>query len=63
MGDAIDIIFPREVFETDGQDAWAVVQGERWRVHTERALRPGERVRVLRVDGLTLGVAVEGASP
>ena len=52
-----------EVFETDGQDAWAVLQGERWRVRTERALRLGERVRVLRVDGLTLGVAVEGASP
>jgi membrane-bound serine protease (ClpP class) len=52
-----------EVLEADGQDAWAVLQGERWRVRTERALRPGERVRVLRVDGLTLGVAVEGASP
>jgi membrane-bound serine protease (ClpP class) len=52
-----------EVLETDGQDAWAVLQGERWQVRTERALRPGERVRVLRVDGLTLGVAVEAASP
>lgn len=52
-----------EIVEADGQDAWANVQGERWRVRTERALRPGERVRVLLVDGLTLGVAVEEASP
>ncbi|WP_293501776.1 nodulation protein NfeD [Roseateles sp.] len=52
-----------EVLEVDGRDAWASLQGERWRVRTERALRPGERVRVLLVDGLTLGVAVEEASP
>jgi membrane-bound serine protease (ClpP class) len=52
-----------EVVEADGQDAWALLQGERWRVRTERALRPGERVRVLLVDGLTLGVAVEEPSP
>jgi len=52
-----------EVLEADGQDAWATLQGERWRVRTERALRPGERVRVLLVDGLTLGVAVEETSP
>ncbi|CAM4153753.1 NfeD family protein [Roseateles saccharophilus] len=52
-----------EIIETNGPDAWASVQGERWRVRTERALRPGERVRVLLVDGLTLGVAVEEASP
>jgi hypothetical protein len=32
-------------------------------VHGERALRPGECVRVQRIDDLTLGVAVEGASP
>lgn len=52
-----------EVVEADGQDAWALLQGERWRVRTERALRPGERVRVLLVDGLTLRVAVEEPSP
>ena len=52
-----------EVVEASGQDGWALVQGEHWRVHGERALRPGERVRVQRIDDLTLGVAVEGASP
>ena len=51
-----------EVVEADGQDGWALVQGEHWRVQGEQALRPGERVRVQRVDALTLGVTVEGAS-
>ena len=52
-----------EVVEADGQDGWALLQGEHWRVHGERALRPGDRVRVDRVDVLTLGVVVaEGAS-
>jgi membrane-bound serine protease (ClpP class) len=48
-----------EVMEADGAEGWAQVQGERWRVHGARELRPGERVRVTRVSGLTL--EVEGA--
>ena len=52
-----------EVVEADGQDGWALLQGEHWRVRAERALHPGERVRVDRVDVLTLGVSAEGASP
>jgi len=48
-----------EVVEASGQDGWAQVQGERWRVHGARELRPGERVRITRVSGLTL--EVEGA--
>lgn len=52
-----------EVVEADGQDGWALLQGEHWRVRGQRALRPGERVRVERVDDLTLGVRAEGASP
>jgi membrane-bound serine protease (ClpP class) len=52
-----------EIVEASGQDGWALVQGEHWRVHGERALRPGERVRVQRVDDLTLAVAAEGAPP
>ena len=52
-----------EVVEADGQEGWALLQGEHWRVRAERALRPGERVRVDRVDVLTLGVSAEGASP
>ena len=46
--------------EASGQDGWVVVQGERWRARAERALHPGERVRVQRVDVLTLGVVAEG---
>jgi len=51
-----------EVLEASGQDGWALVQGEHWRVHGERALHPGERVRVQRIDALTLAVVAE-ASP
>lgn len=35
---------------------WAEVRGERWQVHSARSLAPGDRVRILRVDGLTLEV-------
>ena len=52
-----------EVVEADGRHGWALLQGEHWRVQAQRALRPGERVRVERVDVLTLGVAAEGAAP
>jgi len=52
-----------EVVEADGQDGWALLQGEHWRVRGERALHAGQRVRVERVDTLTLGVSAEGASP
>jgi len=51
-----------EILEADGQDGWALVQGERWRVHGDDPLHAGERVRVRRVDTLTLAVAQE-ASP
>ncbi|TCP13101.1 membrane-bound serine protease (ClpP class) [Crenobacter luteus] len=36
---------------------WASVQGERWRVRSERPLPPGTPVRVTGRDGLTLTVA------
>ena len=51
-----------EVVEADGQDGWALLQGEHWRVRAGRALHAGERVRVDRVDVLTLEVSAEGAS-
>jgi membrane-bound serine protease (ClpP class) len=51
-----------EVIEADGRRGWALVQGEHWRVQGKHALQPGERVRVHRVDDLTLEVAAEGAS-
>lgn len=49
------------VTEVAGGEAWAHVAGESWRVRSDSALSPGERVRVLRVQGLTLDVAVLGA--
>ena len=51
-----------EVVEADGLDGWALLQGEHWRVRAGRALHPGERVRVDRVDVLVLEVSAEGAS-
>jgi membrane protein implicated in regulation of membrane protease activity len=44
--------------EGDGPEGWAQVRGEHWRVRGAK-LQRGERVRVTRVDGLTL--EVEGA--
>jgi membrane protein implicated in regulation of membrane protease activity len=41
-----------QIVEVD-RDGWARVAGERWRV---RGGGPGERVRVVAVDGLTLVV-------
>jgi membrane-bound serine protease (ClpP class) len=39
---------------------WAEIAGERWRVTGAASLRTGERVRVTRVDGLTLEVSAAG---
>jgi membrane-bound serine protease (ClpP class) len=47
---------PGEVVEAAGLEGWAEVRGERWRVRGQRALQLGEKVRVVRVDGLTLEV-------
>jgi len=45
-----------EVIEFVGNEGWALVDGERWRVRASETLQPGQRVRVSRVDGLTLEV-------
>jgi membrane-bound serine protease (ClpP class) len=37
-------------------DRYVLVQGELWRARSEDRLAPGQRVRVDRLDGLTLGV-------
>jgi membrane-bound serine protease (ClpP class) len=46
-----------EVIEFGDAEGWASVDGERWHVRAAQALRVGERVRVTRVDGLTLEVS------
>jgi len=48
---------PGEVIEFAGGEGWAHVNGERWRVRAGVALQPGQRVRVTRVDNLTLEVS------
>lgn len=45
-----------ELVETDGHEGWATIQGTSWRVRTSMGLRRGDRVRVLRAEGLTLDV-------
>jgi membrane-bound serine protease (ClpP class) len=59
-----------EVIEFGGGEGWALVDGERWHMRATEALLPGQRVRVTRVDGLTLEVSpaadtvmTQGASP
>ena len=47
-----------EVLEFAGGEGWALVAGERWRVRAAVYLLPGQRVRVTRVDGLTLEVTL-----
>ncbi|MCB1966648.1 MAG: nodulation protein NfeD, partial [Candidatus Accumulibacter sp.] len=45
-----------EIELIDGDMIWAQVRGERWRVRAAGPLRPGQRVRVCGIDGLTLEV-------
>jgi membrane-bound serine protease (ClpP class) len=48
-----------EVIEAAGEEAWARVHGETWRVRSRERLAPGSRVRVTGVDGLVLEVTQE----
>lgn len=44
------------VLEDCATEGWARVHGETWHIRTARPLKRGERVRVVKVDGLTLEV-------
>jgi len=44
------------MFSIDRDGAYARVHGESWRVRSPAALKPGDQIRVWRVDGLTLEV-------
>ncbi len=46
------------VLDLEG-DSYASVQGETWKVHSDRVLRAGERVRVTGIEGLVLQVEPE----
>jgi len=52
-----------EMLECSGQEGWAEVEGERWKVRAAEPLATGERVRVRRVDGLTLEVSTMAEAP
>jgi membrane-bound serine protease (ClpP class) len=45
-----------EVLEVAPGEAWAQVQGERWRVASSDPLAPGQRIKVVALRGLTLEV-------
>lgn len=44
------------VSEFAGGNGWARLKGEHWRIHADQPLLPGDRVRVIAIDGLTLRV-------
>jgi membrane-bound serine protease (ClpP class) len=44
------------ILETSGNETWAEVLGERWKVSSEVPLKPGQRIRVVGLRGLTLDV-------
>jgi len=46
-----------EVIEFKSGHGWAEVEGERWQVRAAQQMHTGQRVRVTRVDGLTLEVS------
>jgi membrane-bound serine protease (ClpP class) len=49
-----------EIIEFGGGEGWASVAGERWRVRAAQPLSADQRVRITRVDGLTLEVSPLG---
>jgi len=42
--------------QTDDGQWWVLVRGERWQARSETPLKPGDRVRVEGLDGLTVDV-------
>jgi membrane-bound serine protease (ClpP class) len=51
-----------EILEVNPGEIWAQVLGERWRVASTQPLAPGQRIRVLGLEGLTLQVQAESSS-
>ncbi|MCZ4306071.1 nodulation protein NfeD [Zoogloeaceae bacterium G21618-S1] len=53
-----------EISVIDGPDAWAQVDGERWRVRCSQPLSAGQRIRITAIDGLVLSVEpIDSGSP
>lgn len=53
-----DAVRKREgvVDDWDGKEGWVIVEGERWRARSDKPLSPGDKVRVVEIDGLVLVV-------
>ena len=50
-----------EVLEDfDGKDGWARVHGETWRIRCKQPLARGQKIRVVRMDGLIFDVEPDG---
>ena len=50
------------VDDWDGSSGWVIVEGERWRARSDKPLSPGDKIRVVEVDGLVLVVKHARAS-
>ena len=37
-----------------GREGWVIVEGERWRARSDRPLSPGDKIKVVELDGLVL---------
>jgi membrane-bound serine protease (ClpP class) len=53
---------PGEVLQVGDTEIWAEVLGERWKVASGQPLAPGQRIRVVGMNGLTLEVRAETES-
>lgn len=47
----------------DGKDGWARVHGETWRIRSRQPLSRGQKIRVVRMDGLIFDVEPEAITP
>lgn len=44
------------VDDWNGKEGWVIVEGERWRARADKPLNPGDKVKVIEIDGLVLVV-------
>ncbi|MEP7208217.1 MAG: nodulation protein NfeD [Casimicrobiaceae bacterium] len=51
-----------EIMDAFSSEGWAMIEGEQWRVVSATPLGRGQKVSVVRIDGLTLTVVPEGGT-
>ncbi len=42
------------VDDWNGKEGWVIIEGERWRARSDKPLQPGDKVKVIEIDGLVL---------